>query len=56
MSAKFAFEMTPSKEKDKKIRVVRVEFLDDNPSWYTFCLFFDVDHTLHVRIKSAVIF
>jgi hypothetical protein len=31
ITAKFAFEMTPSKEKDtKKIRAVRVEFLDDN--------------------------
>jgi hypothetical protein len=31
ITAKFTFEMTPSKEKDKKkIRVVRVEFLDDN--------------------------
>jgi hypothetical protein len=31
ITAKFAFEMTPSKDnKNKKIRVVRVEFLDDN--------------------------
>jgi hypothetical protein len=31
ITAKFAFEMTPGKDnKDKKIRVVRVEFLDDN--------------------------
>jgi hypothetical protein len=31
ITAKFTFEMTPSKEKDKKkIKVVRVEFLDDN--------------------------
>lgn len=31
ITAKFAFEITPSKDnKNKKIRVVRVEFLDDN--------------------------
>ena len=31
ITAKFTFEMTPSKAKDKKkIRVVRVEFLDEN--------------------------
>jgi hypothetical protein len=32
ITAKFAFEMTPpgKDNKDKKIRVVRVEFLDDN--------------------------
>jgi ketosteroid isomerase-like protein len=30
ITAKFTFEMTPGKDKDKKIRVVRVEFLDDN--------------------------
>jgi SUMO ligase MMS21 Smc5/6 complex component len=31
LTAKFAFEMTPSKNnRNKKIRVVRVEFLDDN--------------------------
>lgn len=31
ITAKFAFEMTPSKNnRNKKIRVVRVEFLDDN--------------------------
>lgn len=31
ITSKFTFEMTPSKAKDKKkIRVVRVEFLDDN--------------------------
>jgi hypothetical protein len=31
ITAKFTFEMTPSKENDKKkIRVMRVEFLDDN--------------------------
>jgi hypothetical protein len=31
ITAKFAFEMTPGEDnKDKKIRVVRVEFLDDN--------------------------
>jgi hypothetical protein len=32
IEARFSFEMAGSKEKDKKIRVVRVEFLDDNHS------------------------
>lgn len=30
IEARFSFEMIGSGEKDKKIRVVRVEFLDDN--------------------------
>jgi len=32
IEARFSFEMGGSKEKDKKIRIVRVEFLDDNHS------------------------
>jgi ketosteroid isomerase-like protein len=32
VEARFSFGMAGSKEKDKKIRVVRVEFLDDNHS------------------------
>jgi hypothetical protein len=32
IEARFSFEMAGSKEKDKKIRVVRAEFLDDNHS------------------------